>query len=102
MTRCSHVKTLNPPFSPEFLTERHEANRLWRLSSRGDKNTPQHGWHHDIRPYGRFMAEYWVTNDRGPRPDHVNYYLKYLDNHNHKYKRKDCLVEEEQICTDLN
>ena len=41
---------LNAPFFPEVLEE---------------KNTP-HSW----PPYGRYMAEYWMMNDAGERPEH--------------------------------
>lgn len=50
MTRCSHVSKLNAPFFPEVLQE---------------KNTP-----HSYPPYGRYMAEYWMMNDAGKRPEH--------------------------------
>ena len=40
----------NAPFFPEVLEE---------------KNTP-HSW----PPYGRYMAEYWMMNDAGERPEH--------------------------------
>lgn len=91
---CSHVRTLNPPYSPLFLAERYEADRLWRLSDRNDAKSPQHGWPHDIIPYGRFMAEYWVTNDRGIRPSHQVGYLEYK-----KHRKGGCLVARDEICT---
>jgi hypothetical protein len=50
MTRCSHVSKLNAPFFPEVLEE----------------NNSPHSW----PPYGRYMAEYWMMNDVGTRPEH--------------------------------
>ena len=58
MTRCSHVSKLNAPFFPEVLQE---------------KNTP-----HSYPPYGRYMAEYWMMNDAGDRPEHSDNNAPYL------------------------
>ena len=94
MTRCSHVKKLNPPFFEELIYEAHEANRLWPKSGRNDEAFPQAGWPHDVVPYGRFFSEYWVTNDVGRRPEHQVDYLEYGD-----HEKKICLVDETMMCT---
>ncbi|GMH61404.1 hypothetical protein TrST_g6706 [Triparma strigata] len=94
MTRCSHVKKLNPPFFEELIYEAHEANRLWPKSGRNDEASPQAGWPHDVVPYGRFFSEYWVTNDVGRRPEHQVDYLEYGD-----HEKKICLVDETMMCT---
>mmetsp|Transcript_27191 Transcript_27191/g.54286 ORF Transcript_27191/g.54286 Transcript_27191/m.54286 type:complete len:97 (+) Transcript_27191:286-576(+) len=94
MAKCSHIRTLNRPFSESFLVEGHEADRLWRLSDHPDRSAPQHGWPHDVRPYGRFMAEYWLTNDRGVRPDHDADYLEYKE-----HMKGRCLVDRSAVCS---
>lgn len=50
-TRCQHIRKLRAPFSEAICKEG------W------DTGLQHGGWPHDIRPYGRFFAEYWVAND---------------------------------------
>lgn len=48
--RCDHVQTLNPPWSDSLLEE-------FKVGE------DHKGWWGDVRPYGRFFAEWWVLND---------------------------------------
>jgi len=48
--RCDYVATLNPPWDDQLLDEVN-LHRKWK------------GWWGDVRPYGRFFAEWWLLND---------------------------------------
>jgi len=70
MTRCSHLRRLNSSFFPELLDEVRQAEAtLAKDPSKGLGDLS--GWALDVKPYGRYFAEYWLFNDLGPRPDHV-------------------------------
>ena len=93
MARCSHVKKLNPPYFDDLLDEAKEGNRIWTSARKG---TPQGGWPHDVRPYGRFFAEYWMMNDQGARVPHEIPMLEYGIHTKHE-----CVVRPEDMCTKL-
>ena len=59
--RCDHVRTLNPPFSEELLSEGEAADRTALPAGNGRR---WHGSWRDIRPYGRYFAEWWLLNDK--------------------------------------
>lgn len=90
MAQCSYIRRLNLPFFPELLDEIAEAVRVAPAYNR---STNQAGWPHDVRPYGRFFAEWWVTNDIRERPAHDAYYFEYNNTKPHH-----CAVADEQVC----
>ena len=91
MARCSHVKKLNPPFFDDLLDEAKEGNKIWVRIREG---MSQGGWPHDVRPYGRFFAEYWMMNDKGARVPHEIPMLKYG-----KHTKRECTVRPQEMCT---
>ena len=51
--RCNYVSKLNPPWSELIVGESNQTGM-------GRKSR---GWWGDIRPYGRYFAEWWLLND---------------------------------------
>ena len=91
MARCSYIRELNPPYFEELLREAHDGNKVWERIRGGD---PQGGWPHDVRPYGRFFAEYWMMNDKGTRVPHEVPMLQYR-----KHTKHECAMRPEELCT---
>jgi len=75
MTRCSHVKTLNEPFSEYFLDE-----------ARNNPSNGGTGFAWSFPPYGRSFAEFWLSNDSGERPEHA-------------WREKKGLLNLDEICS---
>jgi len=55
--RCERIRKLSNPFSEAICKEGWEAGYNKQGFLHG-------GWPHDIRPWGRFFAEYWVRRVR--------------------------------------
>lgn len=85
LARCEHVRKLRPPFDEEILQEAWDAGLVYG------------GWPHDVRPYGRFFAEYWVMNDWAnlPRPDHDAGLLKGVST-----KVVPCRIPDHKVCAE--
>ena len=54
--RCDHINTLNPPWHNGLIDEEGWHNGL----------VDEEGWWGDMRPWGRYFAEWWVLNDVQP------------------------------------
>jgi len=60
--RCDYIAKLNPPWSSSLISEFDiGSNHLLGLRTRKPKLP--HGTTPDIRPYGRYFAEWWMLND---------------------------------------
>jgi len=91
MTRCQHVRTLNPPYTPNILDEVHTILN----KSHGSAT----GFPHAFPPYGRYVAEYWLMNDAGDIPQHQKEAVKFphlrIENEGHH----ESLISRDKICT---
>lgn len=92
MTRCSHVRRLNPPYKPEIMNEIHVIQKVSGGISSGSP--------HAYPPYGRFVAEYWLMNDAGERPDHLYPADKWPNVHNENEGHHPSLINVEQVCSE--
>jgi hypothetical protein len=91
MTRCSHIRRLNPPYTPEIMNEIHDIQEATGGVSSG--------FPHAYPPYGRFAAEYWVMNDAGERPDHLYAANQWPNLRNAKEGHHPSLIDQEQVCS---
>jgi len=92
MARCSYIRRLNFPFFKELLDEVDEAVKI---APQYNRSSNQAGWPWDLRPYGRFFAEWWVTNDIRERPEHKAKLFEYT------YKRDKphfCALSPDRVC----
>ena len=91
MTRCEHVRKLNPPYRPAISNEIHDILTM----SQGTSS----GFPHAYPPYGRYAAEYWMMNDAGNRPEHdkpANQWPHLRNNHPEYHEP---LIKKENTCT---
>lgn len=95
MARCSYVRRLNLPFFRELLDEVDEAVKV---APQHNRSTNQAGWPHDLRPYGRFFAEWWVTNDIRERPAHRAKLFEYTYYDRGGQHPHYCAVSPDRVC----
>lgn len=71
--RCSYIISKQSPFHEGLLVEAQAANAI-----RPKEQKSPGGWPHDITPYGRFYAEYWVLSGVNDAP-HRNAMFHYRE-----------------------
>lgn len=91
MTRCQHVRQLNPPYTSKILDEIHDIQKA-------SKNDKVSGYPHAYPPYGRYAAEYWVMNDAGERPEHDKHASEWPNLHNNHTQYRPPVINSKQIC----
>ena len=94
MTRCEHIRKLNPPYTPTRLSEIHDILTV--------SDGAASGYAHSYPPYGRYTAEFWIMNDAGDIPGHdkpVNEW-PYLQNNNYtEFRTSKPLIKKENVCS---
>lgn len=92
MTRCRHVRTLNPPFAPHIMEEIHDILRV--------SDNVASGFPHSFPPYGRYVAEYWLMNDKkGVRVEHDKEAKLWPNLRNPEEGHHEALIKKEDVCT---
>ena len=85
MTRCEHVRKLNPPYTPGTLNEIRDTLMMSHDAASG---YPQAIY----PPYGRYAAEYWIMNDAGKRSTED-------DRSIHQWSHVKPRIKKQDICT---
>ncbi len=91
MSRCSHIRTLNPPYTPQIMDEVKAI-----LEKSGDVAS---GFPHSYPPYGRYAAEYWLMNDAGQKPPHIYDAMQWPNLRNSNEGHHEALLSVENTCT---
>ena len=60
--RCDYITKLNPPWSSSLISEFDIGSHHLLGAETGHPRLP-HGTISDVRPYGRYFAEWWMLND---------------------------------------
>ena len=91
MTRCQHVRRLNPPYTTAIMDEIHSI-----LEVSGNVSS---GFPHSYPPYGRYAAEYWLMNDAGERPAHGIDARHWPNLRNMSEGHHEALINRENTCS---
>ena len=64
--KCSYIVSKQSPFNDKLIEEAQAANSIRPLDAKSAG-----GWPHDVTPYGRFYAEYWVLSPTVDAPHRI-------------------------------
>ena len=91
MTRCQHIRKLNPPYASQIMDE---IKAILDVS-----HDIASGFPHSYPPYGRYAAEYWLMNDAGERPGHIHDVRGWPNLRNKDEEHHESLIRREDTCS---